>query len=388
MAANTQEIVKLAVIGDLVEENWPSMELAAEMIVAAARVAAPERLGVELLQPAMRRRFTRGANKNGRRFNADRLLNRFWDYPRWLRTRRDGFALFHLADHSYAQIAHELPPERLLITCHDLDTFRCLWGEDGPRPKGYDWLVRRTLAGLQRAARVLCVSQATADELLARRLVKPERVRVTPNPAHPVFGQTAEAAAFSEATRLLGDSDAPFLLHVGSVIPRKRLDVLLQVFAAARRNWPHLRLLRVGGALTLEQQALAESLGVAEALVTLPPLSREVLAAVYQRAALTLLPSEREGFGWPLVESLASGAPVLASDLPVLREVGGNAAEFAPVADVAAWTRALDALLREKMTDAVAWQARQTRARVWATQFSLAAYGENLATIYQELVKF
>ena len=63
-----------------------------------------------------------------------------------------------------------------------------------------------------------------------------------------------------------------------------------------------------------------------DAIVVLPFVDRATLAAVYRRAALALLPSEREGFGLPLVEALACGTPVVASDIPVLREVGGDAA--------------------------------------------------------------
>ena len=58
---------------------------------------------------------------------------------------------------------------------------------------------------------------------------------------------------------------------------------------------------------------------------------------MYRHAALVLLPSDAEGFGLPIVEALACGAAVLASDLPVLREVGGAAAIYRPVGEVASW---------------------------------------------------
>ena len=58
--------------------------------------------------------------------NADRLLNRFVNYPRYLRQHASEFDVFHIVDHSYAQLVHELPAARTVVTCHDLDTFRCL----------------------------------------------------------------------------------------------------------------------------------------------------------------------------------------------------------------------------------------------------------------------
>ena len=60
-------------------------------------------------------------------------------------------------------------------------------------------------------------------------------------------------------------------------------------------------------------------------------------ASVHRRAVLTLLPTESEGFGLPIIESLACGTPVVASDLTSTREAGGPAAEYCPVADLSAW---------------------------------------------------
>ena len=66
----------------------------------------------------------------------------------------------------------------------------------------------------------------------------------------------------------------------------------------------------------------------------LPFLDRATLAAVYRRSALVLLPSEREGFGLPVLEALACGTPVVASDIDALREVGGDAVRYCPAEDV------------------------------------------------------
>ena len=127
------------------------------------------------------------------------------------------------------------------------------------------------------------------------------------------------------------------ILHVGSVIKRKRIDTLLEVFALVVKEFPQARLIRVGGQFTAEQIKMVEKLGINRSIKVLPFIDREVLAAVYRRAALVLQTSESEGFGLPVVEAMACGAPVIASDLAVLREVGGEAARFCPVGDVEAW---------------------------------------------------
>ncbi|MBV9957292.1 MAG: glycosyltransferase family 4 protein, partial [Acidobacteria bacterium] len=353
---------RVAVICDLPEENWHSMDLVAEMLLKHLRAEHAESVSAEGIRPHLKRRLGFWPRPSAVAHNADRLFNRFWDYPRLLRRERERFDLFHLVDHSYAQLVRELPAERTIVTCHDLDTFRCvLEPEREPRGRWFVAMTERILDGLRRAARVTCDSVATRDELLKFELVPASRAVVIPNGVHPSCSPEPEAAADAEAVRLLGDeSDAVVdLLHVGSTIPRKRLDVLLRVFAEVQKEFKGARLLRVGGAFTDEQSKLAERLGLSQAILVLPQLSRPVLAAVYRRAALVLQPSEREGFGLPVVEALACGAPVVASDLDVLREVGGEAAVYCPVADISAWSEALSALLHERRDEPERWEARR-----------------------------
>jgi glycosyltransferase involved in cell wall biosynthesis len=102
----------------------------------------------------------------------------------------------------------------------------------------------------------------------------------------------------------------------------------------------------VGAALSPALRTQVDRLGLGASLVQPPPLPRAELADLYRRATLVLLPSDSEGFGLPALEALACGAPLIASDLPVLREVAGDAALYAPPGDAGAWTdlvlRALD----------------------------------------------
>src|SRR6185295_12028848 len=130
---------------------------------------------------------------------------------------------------------------------------------------------------------------------------------------------------------------------------------LLRIFAQVRKQIPDARLIRVGGPFTTEQTKLAKRLNVADAILVLPQLERNVLASIYRRSSLTLLPSDREGFGLPLAEAMACGTPVIASDLQVLREVGGEAAEYCAVGDIDSWAHAITRLLKERK-DQDAWQ--------------------------------
>lgn len=323
-------------LADYAEEHWPSMDLCAEMLAAHA---ADGGFAVERTCPPYRRRWV-SVPMLGRRPRAglaDRLTNRHWDYPRFLRRRLHEGSYYHIVDHSYAHLAHVLPAERTGVYCHDLDAFRCLLAPaQERRPWWFRALARRTLTGMQRAAVVFCSTHQTRQELERHRLTPAERLVVAP------YGPAVEFQPAGGAIR----SD-PFLLHVGSCIPRKRIDILLAVFAGLRRRHPTLTLVQVGGVWTTQQQEQLRELGIGAAVRQVRGLTRAELADYYRGARLLLLPSAAEGFGLPVLEALACATAVVASDLPSVREVGGDAATFCPVSDLAAWTDTVDRLLTD-----------------------------------------
>ncbi len=249
------------------------------------------------------------------------------------------------------------------------------------------WLARYTLDGLAAAACVVCGSKAVRNELLAYRLVPADRVVVIPNGVHPSRSADADAVADAAASALLGEpsSEVPELLHVGSTIPRKRIDRLLRVFAGLTQSAPRMRLVRVGGPLTSPQLALATELGLETRISTLPFLEHSVLSAVYRRAALVLLTSDAEGFGLPVVEALGSGTPVVATDLPVLREVGGEAVSYCRGDDLRHWVETVAALLRERDREPARWTRRRETGLRHAARFSWRTYTDEMVRVYERL---
>ena len=197
---------------------------------------------VEVLCPPFRKRFSRIPWLGRRRaaFNADRLLNRLWDYPRRLRNRAAEFDLFHVCDHSYAQLVHALPAERTGVYCHDLDAFRCLLEPARERrPRWFCAAARHVLRGLQKAALVFYSTGWVRERIDAHGLIDPGRLVHAPPGVSPEF--TACPEELDQAAPFPAPEGRPFLLHVGSCIPRKRIDVLLSVFARMRRAVPGSR---------------------------------------------------------------------------------------------------------------------------------------------------
>lgn len=372
--------LRVGIVCDLLEERWPSMDLVADQLMRTLPDVPSLQVEPVRLQPAMPRWPAALARTTHLRalVNANRYLDRHRRYPHWLRRHPGTHAVYHVVDHTYAHLVHELPAKRTIVTCHDVDAFRSLFDPEGePRSAAFRRMARRLLDGLRAAAIVACDSEATRDALTTHGL-RGEGLEVVPLGVHPAFTRAGGAEP--------AIPDGPIvLLHVGSTIARKRIDVLLRVFARVREHTPAVRLVRVGGAFTPVQAALARSLGVDGAIQVMPSVGHAELAALYRSAALVLLPSATEGFGLPVVEAMACGTPVVASDLPVLREVGGSSAVYAPMGDVEYWARTIGDLLNERSSAPEQWEFRQQAAVARAALFTWETYADRMAQLYAEV---
>jgi glycosyltransferase involved in cell wall biosynthesis len=380
-------MLRLGLVCDFAEEGWPSMDLVGDILFEQLQRRHSDTIKADLIRPAFRRRATalgilRSSHAGG---NCDRLWNRMIEYPLWLRKLKRNYDLFHIVDHSYAHLALTLPKGRTVITCHDLDVFRCLTEPArDPRPIWYRAMVQRVLNGFRSARHVIFVSEAVRQEADRLGLISGTHSSVVHNGAD--YEAVADLDASRAADSLLSyRAGELLLLSVGSTVPRKRIDVLLRVFAGVISKAPGVRLIRVGGPLTGSQLDLARQLGVTRSITELPFVERSILSAVYRRSTLLLQPSEAEGFGLPVAEAMAHGCPVVASDLPALREIGGRAAIYCPVDDVSGWIQSVTHLLNQCRYEPALWSALRSRSIENARRFSWRENAGEVASVYREI---
>ncbi|MGE3507809.1 MAG: glycosyltransferase family 4 protein, partial [Vicinamibacterales bacterium] len=192
---------------------------------------------------------------------------------------------------------------------------------------------------LRQAARVIAPTRDAADRMCALEPAARGRLRVIFEAADPVFRPAVDPDRARARVRELTGSDAPFLLVVGANSATKRHVDAVAALSWVPAPWRLVLLQRQGASGRLA--TLAARLSLSDRIVWLPRVGRDDVVALMQTAAALVQPSVYEGFGLPVIEAMACGCPVLASDIPVFREVTGGAAGFFPPTDVRALGGAL-----------------------------------------------
>ena len=241
-----------------------------------------------------------------------------WSLPLELMARRPWPALLHSVDH----VAPAWRNWRSVVTLHDL-AFLLYPATHTAASRAY---YAASGQSVRQAERVIAVSQRTASDAVRLLGVDPSRIRVVPEAAAPSSRRRDEASFRSTARRLHVD-ERPYALFVGTLEPRKNVPLLFDAFTQVRRQLD-AQLLVVGGRGWLDEPiflAHARS-GLGDAVRFLGNLDQDDLAALYSGAGAFVLPSLYEGFGLPVLEAMACGAPVICSNAGPLPEVASEAA--------------------------------------------------------------
>ncbi|MFN3762132.1 MAG: glycosyltransferase family 4 protein, partial [Anaerolineae bacterium] len=211
----------------------------------------------------------------------------------------------------------------------------------------------------------IAVSEATRQDLLRCFRVPADRVAVIPEAADPAFCPRPPAEI--DALRRKYALPESFVLYVGSNKPHKNLTRLMEAWAQITEYGIRNTLILAGpwDPRYPEPRLLAERLGL-QNICWLGPVPDEDLPALYSAATLFVFPSLYEGFGLPVLEAMACGAPVVCSDTSSLPEVAGDAALRVDPTDV----RALAAAITELLTNPARRVEMKERGLQQAARFS------------------
>jgi glycosyltransferase involved in cell wall biosynthesis len=283
-----------------------------------------------------------------------------WTLPLELTMRPPWPALVHSVDH----VAPAWGAWRSVVTLHDL-AFLLYPETHTSASRAY---YAASGESVRRAERVIAVSQRTASDAVRLLGVDPVRMRVVHEAAAPGFRPRDESAFHALAARLgLRVAPRQYALFVGTLEPRKNVPLLLEALALVRRR-ADVHLLVVGARGWLDEPIFAASArsGVSQAVHFLGTLGEGDLAVLYSHAGVFVLPSLYEGFGLPVLEAMACGAPVVCSNAGPLPEVAGDAAVLLAPEDPENWANAILSVLGDERLASTLRQRGFTRAASFA----------------------
>lgn len=310
------KILSVCLIGDPPAERFHSMGIYETGLAGGLGGMS----GIEL----RRHRWPEVEKGSGNRYS--QVMQTYWNrhrrYPSLLKPVLTD--VYHILDHSYAHLAARLPPERTVITCHDLMPLMV---------KGYQTTLggkislasfRHSIGFLKKVRHIIAVSVATKRALMEILGLANEKVSVVPEGVDEIFWfeQDDKYAARTDQTE--------YILQVGATAePYKNTANILKAFSLLIKGREgSIKLLKVGKPYTGEQQKYIESHGLVPHIQYLGFVERTDLPLVYRKAFALLMPSLYEGFGLPILEAMASGVPVVTSRRGSIPEVAGEAAFY------------------------------------------------------------
>jgi glycosyltransferase involved in cell wall biosynthesis len=309
----------------------------------------------------------------------ERWLARLWyrlRLPLWIESWTGPLDLFHAADFFLPPVR---PGTRTIVTIHDLSFVR---EPDSVMPGMQRQLNQQAPRSVARADHVVAVSAATRQDLIELYQTPPKKISVLYHGVTAEFQPVKDPLRLSAVRQKYGLRDRPFVLSVGTLQPRKNFRRLIEAFAGVDQAYA----LVIAGSTGWGYQEIFDEikkLGL-EQRVHLPGFVADAdLPALYSAATLFIYPSLYEGFGLPLLEAMACGTPVIASNRSALPEVVGQAGLLVDPFDIEAITGALSTVLADE-----ALQQRLSEAgRHQAARFTWDKMAAELVKLYQKVIE-
>ena len=311
-----------------------------------------------------------------------------------LRARRDRGVIYHITDHSNAVYSFVLGKTPHIATCNDVLAIRSALGEIPENPTGFTGrlLQKAILGGLRQTPRIVCISENSAREL--GRLLGAESEKTTSAllPLNfnfaPMSKQKAVEVLSSLGPALRTAAEHGFIVHVGGNQWYKNRKGVCAIYAELAQLRQRLKqspvpLILAGQGPSAELVEFARAQGALPIHFVKAP-SNEQVCALYSMASVLLFPSLQEGFGWPIVEAMACGCPVVTTGRAPMTEAGGEAAVYIDPADAGASAQCLNEVLE--------WSAADREACVQRgfgnlKRFGRTALAEHYIGAYKEVLQ-
>jgi len=214
---------------------------------------------------------------------------------------------------------HNVPfsvPGKYIVSVNDVTVFSPHFKASWFRKAGFRMLLSRAVRG---AEKVVTISEVAKADIMRELAIPPEKVRVIYPWVKDLFFQPPPSGS--------GPVQGEYLLYLGLRIPHKNLDGLIRAFLSIAGEFPGLRLVIAGGRYSTPDMVdrWKEDPRLEGKLVEILAPTDEEIVRLFAGAKVFVFPSFAEGFGLPPLEAMASGVPVVCSDIPVFREVYGDA---------------------------------------------------------------
>jgi glycosyltransferase involved in cell wall biosynthesis len=278
-------------------------------------------------------------------------------------------------------------PRPYVVTVHDLSSL--LFEDQAGEHRRFR--LYRFRRGLERADRIIAVSHATRRDIEDLFGIRPEKIRQIHNAPDPRFLDDGRRLGEQERQRLLERFQIryPFLLYVGTIRPQKNIPRLVEAFAVLRGDleddpaYKDLHLIIIGDEISRHPAVRRTVIQTRmEPFVRfLGFVSFDTLRIFYSAASAFVFPSLHEGFGLPPLEAMASGTPVVTSNISSLPEVAGNAAVLVNPENVFEIARGI----REALTNSTLRAALIHRGRQQARRFSWESTARQVLEVYREV---
>lgn len=283
--------------------------------------------------------------------------------------------------HNLSNYGFLFPSCPVVTTVHDILTLKF----PELRPSRLQWLLYKFLLPrlLKRATCIAASSASTVDDLKQLYGLS-SHVRLTYLGYDQKKFGIPDCATVQDATTLADYEIEPgYVLFVGYLTPKKNIETVLRALKTLLTTVPQARLVIAGkiGHGMEYLTALIEQLGVAHAVKFLGYVPAEHLPPLYRGARVFVFPSIYEGFGLPVLEAMACGTPVLASNTSSLPEVVGNDAYLCPPLEPDCWTSKLERFY----TSDADWQQASVASLRQAAKFSWSRCAEDVHRIYNAL---